>query len=256
MWSPCIYERSAAPMGATLLQCAIWRVLHAAFETFLVLSETSAWLSRQFRTSRSSTLEPQGAPPAHLGVIVSTDEAADVSGVAAVVRASVEAGVRFITICEASGDLARSKAALKSHLVAEGLSDVHVLSEGERPTKAYGGTDCPAEVATCVRLVTLAAGRDDLVRAARAVCEHVAASRLAADAIDEHVIERELRANEGFPEPELILQCCPEPFLGGLLPWHCRVTQYVHIGSLRALTPVRMHEALVEYGGVQQRYGT
>ena len=40
----------------------------------------------------------------------------------------------------------------------------------------------------------------------------------------------------GAPEPELVLQFCQPMILGGLLPWHCRVTQYVHLGPLRSVS--------------------
>ena len=52
-----------------------------------------------------------------------------------------------------------------------------------------------------------------------------------------------------------MLQCCPEEHLGGLLPWHCRVTQYVHLGSLRGASELSVRRAFVEHAGVQQRRG-
>ena len=64
-----------------------------------------------------------------------------------------------------------------------------------------------------------------------------------------------MRANAGFPQPELVLQCCAEEHLGGLLPWHCRVTQYAHIGPLRAASAAAAHRALVAFGDVKQRHG-
>ena len=54
---------------------------------------------------------------------------------------------------------------------------------------------------------------------------------------------------------ELILQSCPELHLGGLLPWHCRVTQFVHIGPLGEATTRRIRAALDEYATMQQRHG-
>ena len=35
---------------------------------------------------------------------------------------------------------------------------------------------------------------------------------------------------------DLVLQFCPELLLGGLLPWHCSVTQYSPMGRLRDVT--------------------
>ena len=52
-----------------------------------------------------------------------------------------------------------------------------------------------------------------------------------------------------------MLQCCPEEHLGGLLPWHCRVTQYAHLGALRGVSEARVRRVLVEHAGVTQRHG-
>ena len=54
---------------------------------------------------------------------------------------------------------------------------------------------------------------------------------------------------------ELILQCCPKLHLGGLLPWHCRVTQFAHLGPLRDVSAERVNRSLIEHAGVQQRHG-
>ena len=43
--------------------------------------------------------------------------------------------------------------------------------------------------------------------------------------------------------------------VGGLLPWHCRVTQYAHLGPLGAVSEACARRALVEHAGVTQRHG-
>ena len=107
-----------------------------------------------------------------------------------------------------------------------------------------------------VRVLSLRSGRDDLVRAAQRLCARVQSGELTPSQIDEAAVDAEVNANAGFPEPELILQCCPELHLGGLLPWHCRVTQFAHLGPLLEVSAARLHGALVEYAAVQQRHGT
>ena len=51
------------------------------------------------------------------------------------------------------------------------------------------------------------------------------------------------------------MQLCPELVLGGLLPWHSRITHYAHMGPLRHASRAALHVALLEFGGVTQRYG-
>ena len=166
--------------------------------------------------------------------------------------------------------------------VGIGLRDVSVIGPGELPIAAHSsdnGDSRPAvsraaaagssagshHVSSCenddgsgrlvVRILSLRSGRDDLVLAARRLCERVQAGKLAATQIDETAIESEVCANAGFPEPELILQSGPELHLGGLLPWHCRVTQFAHLGPLGEVRAETVHRALFEYAGVQQRHG-
>jgi hypothetical protein len=295
-----------------LLALYAWRLLQSVFLTLEVLQQLSRQLRQQLRQWRSLDL-PQKTP-LHLGIIIASEDAADAGGVAAVVCASAVAGVRYVTLCEASGELARAVPALRAELHARGLEDAQVLTAGEAPVTS---SEELAAGALCVRVVTLGSGRDDLVVAAQRVCDRVVSGRLAHDAVDEAAVDSELSANEGFPEPvrararlqpcdgrplsfpvlapppaarapaslaplsrgqrasllrpkahcalapvvralpsqELILQCCPEHFLGGLLPWHCRITQFVYLGALRHATAERIRGALVEYGGVQQRHG-
>ena len=52
-----------------------------------------------------------------------------------------------------------------------------------------------------------------------------------------------------------MLQLCPEHWLGGLLPWHSRVTTFMHLGPLRCVDRAALRVLLLEYGGVTQRYG-
>ena len=123
----------------------------------------------------------------------------------------------------------------------------------QRRSRADKGADAPP--AALVRLLSLQTGRDDLVGAARKLCEQVAAGNATPADVDEDAVEAHLTANAAFPPPELVLQFCPELLLGGLLPWHCRVTQYVLLGELHSLCERRLKAALVEHAGVQQRHG-
>lgn len=250
MLEPALGDTALASMASIFSYCG-WRLLQALFLTLEVLQQFGRQLRHRLWRRRRQLLELPQRTPSHLGVVIASEDAADIGSIAAVVCASAETGVRYITLCESSGLLLRASAVLRSELRSRGFADAQVLSAGE--TAAASGE--LAARALCVRVVTLGSGRTDLVVAAQRVCERVVAGGLPHEAVDEAAVDAELRANAGFPEPELILQCCPELFLGGLLPWHCRITQFIHIGSLRRATAERIREALVEYGGVHQRHG-
>ena len=111
------------------------------------------------------------------------------------------------------------------------------------------------QTARALNLYTNLGDAEGQAQACDALCERVRAGKLPAGSIDEGAVEGELKANAGFPEPELVLQCGPEEHLGGLLPWHCRVTQYAHLGPLGAVSEACARRALVEHAGVTQRHG-
>eukprot|EP00327_Prymnesium_parvum_P002359 CAMPEP_0182834448 /NCGR_PEP_ID=MMETSP0006_2-20121128/20924_1 /TAXON_ID=97485 /ORGANISM="Prymnesium parvum, Strain Texoma1" /LENGTH=264 /DNA_ID=CAMNT_0024962703 /DNA_START=1 /DNA_END=797 /DNA_ORIENTATION=- len=191
-------------------------------------------------------------PPSHLGLVIGEGEVRDTHDVlqlAKLINWCIGMGMRRITVCDMNGELAATPRsvhnALRSLNVAllpleakladlsspdsplaitiHGEGDVFVLRLITLQT-GHGEGD-----AFVLRLVTLQTGRDDIVCAARRLCAKVANGELPPNAIDEAVVEQQLLVNSGFPDPELVLQFCPRLLLGGLLPWHCSVTQYSHL---------------------------
>ena len=230
-----------------MLSFILLRVIHAAFLTL----EASINIARRLRLKLQNTITLPPSSPEHVGLVVGEElSPADnhLAQLASLVSWCAAAGVRCITICDAHGELVRATAELRAELRLVGLGDdaCVLLEAGEPPQTS-------ARLA--VRVVSLRTGRDDIAVAARTLCERVRAGKLPAGSIDEGAVEGELKANAGFPEPELVLQCGPEEHLGGLLPWHCRVTQYAHLGPLGAVSEACARRALVEHAGVTQRHG-
>lgn len=237
------------------LNAFILSLVHGLYLSLTVAADGAHWLFRRRHSPLPATM------PAHIGIVVGGSEAAAANGsfsndghnlwqeqieqLAAVIGWCYSAGIRYVTVCDARGALVRAASELCNQLHAEGMPSACVLASGEEPLDG----------APAVRVISLKSGRDDLVDAARTLCERVRAGDLKPSSIDERAVEGELRANAGFPEPSLVLQCCPELHLGGLLPWHCRVTQYVHVGELDGVTQDQVHRALVEFASVQQRHG-
>jgi hypothetical protein len=265
-----------------LLHVFALRLIHAAYLTITAVQATARLISR------SRVRRPPLHAAAHVGIVLDGGDSADVQRLAALISWLAAARVSFVTVCMAECDGSSyltgsgSGKRLLSAMDGIGLRDVSVIGPGELPIAAHSsdnGDSRPAasraaaagssagshHVSSCenddgsgrlvVRILSLRSGRDDLVLAARRLCERVQAGKLAATQIDETAIESEVCANAGFPEPELILQCGPELHLGGLLPWHCRVTQFAHLGPLREVRAKHVDRALFEYAGVQQRHG-
>ena len=173
-----------------------WRLLQALFLTLEVLQQLAHRLSRRLGRSQPLCVQLQKLP-VHVGIVIASEDAIDMVGIAVAVCALAEAGVRCVTVCEASGELVRAAPALRSELRFRGVGEVQVLGAGEPPVVS-------SEVGTgtlCVRLITLGAGRDDLVAAAQRLCERVVSGSLAHSAVDEAIVDAELNANRGFAEP-------------------------------------------------------
>jgi undecaprenyl diphosphate synthase len=98
-------------------------------------------------------------------------------------------------------------------------------------------------------------GRDELVRATRAVARDVAAGKLAADAVDEGAIAARLDT-AGMPDPDLLIRTSGEMRVSNFLLWQLAYTELV-------VTPVawpdfgRTHldEALAIFHGRKRRFG-
>lgn len=227
------------------------RVLHAVYLMHMACSE--GW--RQLLLTLRSTPAIQKVPN-HLGVALG-DEPLDMRRLAALLGWCADLGIRRITVCDSHGRLLQTADRVGDALSAHLAYPLVVVWPGGRwdgsallPSPAAAS---PAQAVVSLNLTSPQAGRDDLVNAARQLCELELSG--AAPPVDERAVEQHLTAHAGWPDPELVLQLCPEQVLGGLLPWHCRVTHYVHMGPLQRASRKSLHTALLEFGGVQQRYG-
>jgi hypothetical protein len=203
-------SQNPVPMGAlSVARLLLLRAIHAAFATLFVglgwyASMRRAVLRQFFR----QTPLAQQSLPAHVGIVVGQIESEDMSEVSMVINGCIAHGIRYITLCDLDGTLQRAAPVLRSCLQSTG--GVQLLSPGEPPAlvaDAAGQADAARQadmVAThgvYVRVLSLQTGRDDLVCAARRLCQEVVAGTLACESVDEAHLDSELNANAGFPEP-------------------------------------------------------
>ena len=177
----------------SFLSLAVLRIVHAAYLTLTTLRG----LGRRLQNLTFATPLPSRAPK-HVGIVVGAVDPllGDLPQLTALIGWIAAAGVRCVTLCDAHGDLMRATAQLRAALADGGLGGACVLEPGELPhDAAMRGTGL------AVRVVSLHTGRDDITVAARHLCEQVRVGHMSAAAIDEKVVEGELRANAGFPEP-------------------------------------------------------
>ena len=200
------------------------RLVHAIFATLDGIRAAFAMLKAAHNALTWRTVQKAaiGTVPAHVGIVIRGEDSRDVKLISTVVHACADAGIECITLCDTSGDLVNSVSVLRTELCTTGLPDAQVLLAGEAPTAlspssstsqasvSASGTRAkalPSESAPSsnrrvwVRTLTLTAGKQDLVQAARQLCERVANGSMAPEAVDEASVHTELSANAGFPEP-------------------------------------------------------
>lgn len=205
-----------------LLALSSLRLIHALYATLLVVTR-SVHSVRELLLKRREMTATSAAVPLHVGIVINSSEAEDVRRIAGVVRSCADAGVHYITLCDAQGTLIAHAAALRAALGNDGMGDTCVLMAGEPPSAR--------SAAPWVRVLALATGRDDVVQAARRVCDRVVVGELLPAAVDEVVVEAELCANVGFPEPVSARRPSPAHRLTVARP--CAVPDALHANVAR-----------------------
>ena len=98
-------------------------------------------------------------------------------------------------------------------------------------------------------------GRDELLRAARAVVRDVARGRLAAEDLDEDQLAGRLDT-AGLPDPDLIVRTSGEQRVSNFLLWQGAYAEFVTVGVLWPdFTRQHLEQALAEFSRRERRYG-
>ena len=102
-------------------------------------------------------------------------------------------------------------------------------------------------------------GRDEIVRAARNICEQVRSGNLPPDEINEEAISGELYTGKRFadvPDPELVIRTSGEMRISNYLLWQCAYSEFVFTDVLWPdFTPGEFEKAISEYQSRERRFG-
>ncbi|MGF6862255.1 undecaprenyl diphosphate synthase [Rhodobacteraceae bacterium MBR-64] len=98
-------------------------------------------------------------------------------------------------------------------------------------------------------------GRNELVRAARALAADAAAGRIAPDAVDEAALEGYLDT-VGLPDPDLVIRTSGETRISNYLLWQSAYAEYEFIPTLWPdFTPAKLSEILDRFALRDRRFG-
>jgi len=98
-------------------------------------------------------------------------------------------------------------------------------------------------------------GRQELARAARLLCQEVAAGRLAPDQVDEKALARRLYTTD-LPDPDLLIRTSGELRISNFLPWQAAYTEFYFTEVLWPdFREKELREALMSFSRRQRRFG-
>lgn len=148
----------------------------------------------------------------------------------------------------------------KRELRRQGV-EVHVLGELHRlDTGTRAAIDAIMEgtrggEAMRLNLMISYSGREELLRAIRAVARDAAAGRLDPESIDDATLEREL-FTAGLPDPDLLIRTSGELRISNFLLWQLAYTE-IHVSPVLWPDFTREHlfEAVLDFQGRERRFG-
>jgi undecaprenyl diphosphate synthase len=98
-------------------------------------------------------------------------------------------------------------------------------------------------------------GRAEIVAAVQAIAQRVATGSLAADAIDEACLARQM-FTAGIPDPDLLIRTSGEQRISNFLLWQCAYSELVFIKTLWPDFSKRdLEQAIDEFCSRERRYG-
>jgi undecaprenyl diphosphate synthase len=98
-------------------------------------------------------------------------------------------------------------------------------------------------------------GRDEIMRAARALAADAAAGRIRPDAIDEAAFSSALDTS-GLPDPDLVIRTSGEKRISNFLLWQAAYAEYVFLDALWPDFNAELFAAAIEdYRSRERRYG-
>lgn len=98
-------------------------------------------------------------------------------------------------------------------------------------------------------------GRQELVRAARLLCQEAAAGKLDPEAVDEAALAARLYTS-GQPDPDLMIRTSGEQRISNYLLWQLAYTEFVFTETFWPdFREAELAAALKEYAGRQRRFG-
>lgn len=135
------------------------------------------------------------------------------------------------------------------------LGDMAALPQETRETFERGLAETADHTGMVLAVAVNYGGRQEIVHAARRLCEQVAAGDLSPAEVDEAALASQLWTAP-LPDPELLIRTSGEKRISNYLLWQCAYSEFVFLDVLWPdFTRWDLIDALVEYQGRHRRFG-
>lgn len=199
-----------------------------------------------------------------------------VESVRKTVKASIEIGIKYLTIFSFSAENWSRPAAeimelmgLLKRFIRHDLADLNnqnvrmkIIGERENLSKDLRLLLDEAETSTAANtglILTVAfnyGGRQEILRAAQAMAKAVEEGKVKAENITKDTFEGFLDT-AGTPPPDLLIRTSGEQRISNFLLWQCAYSEFVFLPVLWPdFDKSHLESALLEYGGRERRYGS
>lgn len=135
------------------------------------------------------------------------------------------------------------------------LGELHRLDAGTRSAVDAIMEGTRGGDALRLNLMISYSGREELLRAIRAMARDAAAGRLDPETIDDASLEREL-FTAGLPDPDLLIRTSGELRISNFLLWQLAYTE-IHVTPVLwpDFTREHLYEAVLDFQGRERRFG-
>ncbi|XP_011296904.1 dehydrodolichyl diphosphate syntase complex subunit nus1 [Fopius arisanus] len=246
---------------STLLH-AVLPIVHFVYSVYLVIS--TQWALIQSRFWKKFSCTASGSPewdvsgikklPGHLAVVVGFEDVSFVD-LAKIICWTASLRIPHVSFYDLDGVIKKNSSKLRREFeILRPNLDLRVTWEPDKTsTKDHTANEINGFTSTKVHFLSYDNGKHGIIEFTKELSHAVSQGFLKTSEIDIKLIDEKLQYN--FPDPDLAIVCGKTFSTFGVLPWHIRVTEFVHLSTHHDVTQQDFMNILVRYDRCEQRYG-
>eukprot|EP00794_Sanderia_malayensis_P000090 gene90-694_t len=205
----------------------------------------------------SQTLEKV---PKHMGILLSDRKDVAIDDIVNLVTWAISFGVHYVSLYEKEGellsyqDVMQQKISCKlKKLLGESYNSYSLVLKDSSKTYDNGYIQTKG---ICVQVLSEKDGKEDIVNAAKKIISLVSNKEIAIKDINPALVNDNLKATKGLPDPDLAIQFGEVVCLNGFLPWQSRLTEFISLTNCKNIQYPEFFRAMKLYGPIDDNDGS